>query len=434
MAGGIKKIVRYFLYMFVFSFGIFTSQLYLKSAAQDFRMNGGFEKADKFKLGLENIPVDFVKGLGEFNVGLITNQTGKDQKGKRNIDILLAKGVKIKKIFIPEHGIDGIIHTDKEISDSIDKSIKVPIISLYSKGQAKKMDSNTLKDIDFLIFDIQDCGMRHYTYISTLFEALNVASKYNKKFIVLDRPSMLGPAMEGPLVKKGFESFVSFAPIPLRHGMTIGELAIFYNKYILKRSVKLYIAKMKNYKRDSYANNKMLTYLSSGIRTTNACYGYSFLGLLGEISPFHIGLRTPNPFQCILLPDKKIFENKKWENLKKVLNSYGIENSFYRTFGKKNYFSGLQFKINDVYDLESFKLFINLILLFKKSGLKMEFSKLFDKAIGTDKVRGFFEGKIEKKELQSLINNDLYDFYKKALPCFLYQPLPKVKYLDLSDV
>jgi len=388
------------------------------------------KKSGHFKLGLENIPDNF---LLSHNIGLITNQTGKAQSGKRNIELLLARGLKLKKIFTPEHGISGVVHTDKKIADSSDECTQIPIISLFSRGRSKQMNLQMLENIDVLMFDIQDSGMRHYTYISTMFQALEIASKYKKKFVVLDRPNILGPCMEGPLVEKGLESFISFAPIALRHGMTVGELAIYYNKYILKKPVKLYVVKMKHYKRDSYEHNSLLTHLSSGIKTLESCHGYSFLGLLGEIKPFHVGLRTPFAFQSIFVPDTRLFTKENWMGLCKILDSYGVEGVLCRICGKRNYYTGLKCRIKDVYMLQAFQLLIKTLVFFKDSGLKMEFSKSFDRAVGTNRLREFVDGKITNCELEQFVNNGLNSFYQKAKSCFLYQPLPKINYLDLSS-
>jgi len=392
-----------------------------------------------FTLGLENITKHFLRTISSsgdlsLRIGLITNQTGKDQKGRRNVDLLLQKGIPIKKLFTPEHGLSGMVHTDEMISDSMDKKTKLPIVSLYSKGRTITINADMVKDIDLLMFDIQDAGMRHYTYITTLFQAMESAAKYNKLFIVLDRPSLLGNCMDGPLVEKGFKSSISIASIPLRHGMTVGELALYFNKYVFKKPIKLYVVAMKNYKRNSVKQNQLLTYLSSGIRNLNACYCYSFSGLLGELRPFNIGFGSEKRFQSLMMHDAIPFEKQKWIQLKEIMKSYGIESSLCGQVIKNKTYKGLKLDIKNIYNVSSFNLLIRILEFFKKSGISITFSRMFDLAIGTDKIRLFFDGKIRKKTLEQFINTNLAEFYLKAVSCFLYAPFPEVMPLSLPGV
>ena len=184
------------------------------------------------------------------SIGLVTNQTGKDQKGTATLDILLKKGFKVTYIFAAEHGIEGKIEAGKELKDGRESSRNIPVVSLYAGGdKGKKIDPATLKDIDIIFFDIQDSGMRHYTYISTLYAVLKAAGQENKKVVVFDRPNPLGKAMEGPLVEPELISFISIAPIPLRHGMTVGELAEYFNEHILEKKAALKVVEMKDYER-----------------------------------------------------------------------------------------------------------------------------------------------------------------------------------------
>ncbi|MES2181763.1 MAG: exo-beta-N-acetylmuramidase NamZ domain-containing protein, partial [Pseudomonadota bacterium] len=134
------------------------------------------------------------------------------------------------------------------------------------------------------MFDIQDSGMRHYTYISTLYHAMKVAAQYNKQMVIFDRPNPLGARMEGPVVTQQLKSFISIAQVPLRHGMTVGELAWYFNKYELEKPAELHVVRMHGYDRRArfVAQNELAQPLSPGLRTEQACYGYSFLGLLGE--------------------------------------------------------------------------------------------------------------------------------------------------------
>ena len=194
-------------------------------------------------------------------------------------------------IFAPEHGFDGKSHAAQEIKDGRDVKTKIPVMSLYGKGTGKKVDPEMIKNIDAFFFDIQDSGMRHYTYISTLFTILKAAEEEKKKVIVFDRPNPLGKAMEGPLVESSLISFISIASIPLRHGMTLGELAEYFNQHVLEKQAALTVVPMKNYDR-TVGIEHLHAPLSPNIASKESCHGYSFLGLLGEVKPFDVGVGT----------------------------------------------------------------------------------------------------------------------------------------------
>lgn len=389
-----------------------------------------------FKLGVENITDSFLKQLSKdgtlnYRVGLITNQTGRDQQGRRTIDILKSKGLHIKYIFAPEHGLNGLIQAGKNVVNIMDPETGIKVVSLYGKGKGKQINKKYLKDIDVLFFDIQDSGMRHYTYISTLLFALESAGNVQKQFVVLDRPNLLGPHMEGPVVAKNqqSDSFIAKAPIPLRHGMTIGELAIFFNTKVLPKQAHLHVVKMKNYDRKSRPVHFSFPMLSPNIQTSHACKGYSFTGLLGEIRPFGVGLKSEKSFQSILLPKKLSLQKKLWDNLEKTLQKHGVNTTQYACLDKgikgRDY-HGVHIKIPDINTISSFNILIDILSFFKKTEVKLEFSKYFDNAVGTDLIRKWVHDLVDKKTLVAKINQDLQTFFVSARNSFLYNPLPKV--------
>jgi len=395
-------------------------------------------KKIQFKLGLENITDKFLRTLSkngtlDFTVGLITNQTGKDQTGKRNVDVLQEKGLHIKKIFVPEHGLDGNVKAGKSVANSIDKKTTIPIISLYAKGITQKYSEKMLREIDVLIFDMQEAGMRHFTYITTLFEAIDSAAQFGKVLVVLDRPNLLGAPLEGPLVEKHLKSTISFAPIPLRYGMTTGELALYYNKNIAPKKANIHIVQMKNYRRDSLFPNKLLSHLSPNIQNPQSCYGYSFLGLLGEIRPLCVGVGTKKSFQLILLPEDIKFSKEKWQRLHMILKLQRIDSIFHKYFDtqKKKHFHGLKINIKNINNVSSFNALMEIVKFFKKEGVDLQFSAAFNKAVGTDEVRNYLDNKISGKQLAKHINKNLDNFYKKAASYFMYQPFPRIEYAYL---
>jgi uncharacterized protein YbbC (DUF1343 family) len=173
------------------------------------------------KLGAEQLDVLLPKLKGK-NVGLVVNHTS--MIGKTHLtDTLLTLGVSVKKVFAPEHGFRGAAADGEKINDGTDEKTGLPIISLY--GANKKPTPEQIADLDVLIFDIQDVGTRFYTYISTLHYVMEAGAENGKKVIVLDRPNPNGNYVDGPILEPALKSFVGMHPIPIVHGLTVGELA-----------------------------------------------------------------------------------------------------------------------------------------------------------------------------------------------------------------
>lgn len=171
------------------------------------------------------------------------------------VDTLISRGVKVKKVFAPEHGFRGTADAGATIKDGVDSKTGLPIISLY--GANKKPTEEQLADVDIVIFDIQDVGARFYTYISTLHYVMEACSRLNKKVVILDRPNPNGHYIDGPILEPAHKSFVGMHPVPVVHGMTIGEYAQMINgERWLELGLKcdLFVVKMNSYNRtDSYS-------------------------------------------------------------------------------------------------------------------------------------------------------------------------------------
>ena len=186
------------------------------------------------------------------NIGIVTNQTGVVGE-KHIIDLLLNKGIKITRIFSPEHGFRGDADAGETVVNGKDTKTGIEIVSLY--GNNKKPLPNQIEDLDIILFDIQDVGVRFYTYISSLAYVMEAVAEHQKKIIVLDRPNPNGHYIDGPIVKKEFSSYVGMHPVPIVYGMTIGEYAKMVNgEKWLKNGIKsdLTIIKLENYTHQSF--------------------------------------------------------------------------------------------------------------------------------------------------------------------------------------
>lgn len=182
-------------------------------------------KNEKIVPGAER-PEKYLSLLQGKNVGLVVNHTSVAE-GKHFVDFLLEKKVRVKKIFAPEHGFRGDASDGAKIEDGIDSQTGLPVFSLY--GKTKKPTKEHLQDLDVVIFDIQDVGCRFYTYISTLHYVMEACAENSIPVIVMDRPNPNGDYVAGPVLEMEFQSFVGMHPIPVVHGLTVGELALMIN-------------------------------------------------------------------------------------------------------------------------------------------------------------------------------------------------------------
>jgi uncharacterized protein YbbC (DUF1343 family) len=207
---------------------------------------GSVANADGIITGAEQ-PEKYLHLIENKRIGLVVNHTSLVDN-IHLVDFLLNKGIKVDKIFAPEHGFRGDASAGEEIKDGLDAKTGIPVLSLY--GQTKKPTVAHLENIDVLIFDIQDVGCRFYTYISTLHLVIEACAENNISLIVLDRPNPNGDYVAGPVLKPGFESFVGMDPIPVVHGCTVGELAKMINGEKWHKAAKrcdLQVIPVKNY-------------------------------------------------------------------------------------------------------------------------------------------------------------------------------------------
>ncbi len=249
--------------------------------------------------GLDVLAAEKFAPLAGKRVGLITNHTGLSRDGKRNIDLMTAAGVQLKVIFSPEHGIAGK-EDHENVGDTRDGASGVQVISLYKPGQ-RKPDPALLKNLDALVFDIQDVGARFYTYSCTMLNSLEAAKDARLPFYLLDRPNPItGVKVEGPVLDAELQSFVGCFAMPLRHGLTFGELASMANG---ERSwnADLHVVKMKGWARGDWLDSTGLTWVdpSPNMRSLNAATLYPGVAMIEASKNYSVGRGTDAPFEQI---------------------------------------------------------------------------------------------------------------------------------------
>ena len=320
--------------------------------------------------------------LEDNKIAIVGNQTSMI-KNTHLVDSLISLEVDVIKVFSPEHGFRGKADAGAKIEDGIDVKTGIPIISLYGKN--KKPSSKQLENIDVLLFDIQDVGARFYTYISTLHYVMEAAGEHNIKVIILDRPNPNGHYIDGPIREDGFESFVGMHPIPIVHGMTIGEYAKMINaENWISNKCNLTVIEMENYNHDMHYNLPIKP--SPNLPNSKSINLYPSLCLF-EGTNISIGRGTDYPFQHFGAPyleSNYSFTPKSGEGSKypkhKNIECFGTD---------------LRFQDNYLTDIN-----LNWIInSYNNCPYKQKFfTNFFDKLAGTDKLRlQIIDGKTEKE-------------------------------------
>jgi len=270
----------------------------------------------KVQTGIDVLNVQKFAPLFGLRVGLITNHTGIDSEGRRTIDLLYkASGVKLISIFVPEHGLSG--QMEGRIFSTTDSITGLPVYSLY--GDVERPTEKMLDGLDALVFDLQDAGVRFYTYITTMAYALEATAKKGIPFYVLDRPNPLtGSVVQGPVMNRDLRSFVGYFPMPIRHGMTVGELASMFNKEN-QMGVKLKVIKMRGYQRSDWYDETGLLWVnpSPNLRTLTEAILYPGVAMV-EGANVSVGRGTETPFELLGAPWMKAKELAEYLNRRKI--------------------------------------------------------------------------------------------------------------------
>jgi uncharacterized protein YbbC (DUF1343 family) len=251
--------------------------------------------AARVQTGLDVLESQKFAPLRGKHVGLITNHTGIDSQGRSTVDVLShAAGVQLVALFSPEHGLAG--REDEKLFSSKDPSTGLPVFSLY--GETRRPTDEMLQGIDTLVFDVQDAGVRFYTYTTTMAYCMEAAAKHNIAFFVLDRPNPIGgEIVEGPILDPDKTAFTAYFPIPVRYGLTIGELAQFFNieNHI---GADLHIIAMKNWHRNYFFDSTGIKWIppSPNLRTTKGAVLYPGVEIL-QNAGVSVGRGTQTPFE-----------------------------------------------------------------------------------------------------------------------------------------
>lgn len=281
-----------------------------------FSCQSGTFAAARVVLGVERL-TEYDELLQGKRVGLLTNQTGVDSNLRSTVDILKER-YNLAALFVPEHGFYGAIKAGEEFSNEDFRGLKV--FSLY--GDSKRPSAEMLQEIDVLCVDLQDVGVRHYTYVSSMAYAMEACAEAGKPVIVFDRPNPLGGKVEGPVLKPGYESFIGLYAMPLRHGLTIGEYAAYINEHY-GINCQLTVIPMKNWKRSMLWQDTGLHWVGTSPLIPNAdtAFLYAVTGVAGDTS-LSVGVGTAKPFYYVGAPfadEEQVFAALSKLNLPHVL-------------------------------------------------------------------------------------------------------------------
>jgi uncharacterized protein YbbC (DUF1343 family) len=353
--------------------------------------------------------LDYLPLLQNKRVGLVVNHTALVGNAHL-VDTLLSLGVTIQKVFAPEHGFRGDVDAGEHIQNSTDRKTGLPIVSLYGKN--KKPTTEQIADLDILLFDIQDVGVRFYTYISTLHYVMEACAENNKKLLVLDRPNPNGSYVDGPIREYKFKSFVGMHPIPIVHGLTVGELARMINgEKWLKHSLQCDLEVIKNKNYTHQLPYSLPVKPSPNLPNDLAIQLYPSICLF-EGTVVSVGRGTDFPFQVIGAPEKKLgsfaftprsIEGMSKNPLHKDQTCYGID------FRNKNSAPRGLFTLQYVIDFYE-----------KTSNKSKFFNKYFDTLLGTAKVREQIIAGMSEKAIRDTWEKDLQTYRLKRQKYLLY--------------
>lgn len=390
------------------------------------------------KTGIEVLRDGGFKQLQGKRVGLVTNPSGVDSHLKSTVDILNeAPGVKLVALYGPEHGVRGNAHAGDAVGDAVDPKTGVKTYSLY--GKTHKPTPEMLKDIDVLVYDIQDIGCRSYTFYATMGMCMEACAEQGKEFMVLDRPNPLGGnKVEGNLVEKGFFSMVSKYSIPYLYGLTPGELATYLNEEgVTAKKAKLTVIPMQGWTRSMKYRDTGLPWVlpSPQVPTPEHAAFYAVSGVVGELYAFNTGIGYTLPFECFA----ETYINA--DSLADAMNALHLPGYSFRPINYKPFFKvgpeaskelkevhGVQVYITDLdkADLTLCQFYFMQVVHEMYPNAKIFDANanrgygMFDKVMGTDQIRLRFAKRYKVADVLDYFNKDVEAFKAKSSRYYLY--------------
>ena len=361
-------------------------------------------------------------------VGLITNPTGISLNGQSTIDVLFNHPhINLVALFGPEHGVRGDAPAGAYVPSYEDARTNLPVYSLY--GQTRTPTADMLERVDVLLFDMQDVGIRPYTYISTMAYAMQAAATYDIPFIVLDRPNPLGGELvEGPILEEQFSSFIGLYPIPYVHGMTIGELALYFNSEF-NIGADLTVIPMQGWRRSLTFVQTGLLWVPTSPHVPHATTPFflATTGAIGELQTLNEGVGYTFPFETIAA---------EWIDsylLAQRLNDLQLAGVFFREISYTPYYGAKKgIRLHGVYiHIADYAIFrpvhtqiaiLNTIYsLYPNKGVfNIDRLNMFYKALGTDDIHSAIINSRSLEELETIANNGIEGFLKKRSTYLLY--------------
>lgn len=379
------------------------------------------------KTGLDNVS-DYEHLFKNKRVGIVTNHTAYDSTGKHIVDIFTAMdNVKVTALFGPEHGIYGLAEAGEKVTDAKDDRFGINVYSLY--GKTRKPTAQMLKDVDVLVFDIQDIGARFYTYIYTMAYAMEGAAENNKSFVVLDRPNPInGTTVEGNVLEKQFSSFIGLYPITTRHGMTVGELAKMFNgQKWLKDGIEanLTVVPMKGLRRSYWYDQTGLKFIKPSPNMPNLETATVYPGLcLLEGTNISEGRGTDKPFLQFGAPwidSDKLVTRLNYLNLPAMkFKPVSFTPTFSKHKGEKC--NGAAIVITDRNAIKAYTAGIEVVrTIYNMYPDKVVWrTGMFHKLTGTESVRQAIIDGIPTKDLQAGWQKNLNAFLKIRQKYLIY--------------
>jgi uncharacterized protein YbbC (DUF1343 family) len=383
--------------------------------------------AGAVRTGLDNVDTHAALFAGE-RVGLIVNHTACRSDGAYIVDVFRdMPGVRVTALFSPEHGLHGAEAAGEKVGDQVDPVYGLPVHSLY--GQTKKPTPEMLADVDVLVFDMQDVGARFYTYVYTMSLAMEAAAEHDKRFVVLDRPNPInGREVEGPLLERRLASFVGLYPIPVRHGLTVGELARLINGQGWLAGgarVDLAVVPLAGWRRDMWYDETGLRFIKPSPNMPDVATATVYPGLcLLEGTNISEGRGTPRPFRQFGAPWIDAYRLAAQLNGLGLLGVRFAPTSFVPTASKHSDQTchGCSIVITDRDRLKPFRSGLAIVRTLHELYPRRVQWKVahFDRLCGTDAVRRAIIDQVPLEKLEDGWQTDAARFRETRRPYLLY--------------